>query len=316
MRTPVILLLGLGGVFFAVLLLLPLMACHTEKLYTRIYVHFYEERRLAAVKGDIQQAAENLKSVAEYKSLKVPAEGDLGRALKVVRQAAIREIIARMRTLSGDDLGEDPEPWIKKYQHPSTLRSNPGMQAGVAEQPRTEPLTREVLLHEHGQDRHWVMKVGGLIKEEHSLTAHGDLHFVAEYAHGVHTPQVDSMGEKENAEAIVKGFWRNGRPMSTTPQVGEKVNGQDFAWWPNGNIAREASFVMGMPSSTWMFYDQAGKLVGEGTYKDGKRWNGVFTGSERPGGDFFFTMYPMKKKAYQDGNLVREEDFLDELRAE
>jgi hypothetical protein len=124
MRTAFILFLVLGGVFVVLLLLLPLMGSHTEKLYTRIYVQFYEERRLAAIKGDMQQAAENLKSVVEYEPLKVPAEGDLGRALKVVRQGAIREIITRMRTLSGEDLGDDPEPWIKKYYRTDNFRPN------------------------------------------------------------------------------------------------------------------------------------------------------------------------------------------------
>ncbi len=185
-----------------------------------------------------------------------------------------------------------------------------------SEQPKTPTLTKEVLLREDGQDRHWVMKADNVVKEEHYLTAHGDLHFVIEYPKGVHSPQVDSKGAKENAEAVAKGFWRNGKPMSVTPQVGEKANGQDFAWWPNGSIAREAHFAMGTPTGTWKFYDQAGKIVGEGTYKDGKRWSGRFTGSENPGADFFLTIYPMKKKTYQDGNIVREEEFLKELRAE
>ncbi len=124
MRSVAPILLVLGGLFFVLLLILWLMGNNTEKLYTRIYVQFYEERRLAAVKGDMQQAAQGLKSVVEYEPLKVPASGDLGRALKLVRQGAIREIIARMRTLSGEDLGEDPEPWIKKYYHTGNSRPN------------------------------------------------------------------------------------------------------------------------------------------------------------------------------------------------
>jgi hypothetical protein len=191
-----------------------------------------------------------------------------------------------------------------------------GSKPTVPEQPKTATLTKEVLLHEDGQDRHWIMKAGGVIKEEHYLTAHGDLHFVVEYPKGVHSPQVDSKGEREDTEAVARGFWRSGKRMSVTPQVGEKANGQDIAWWPNGNIAREALFVMGRPSGTWKFYDQSGEAVGEGTYQDGKRWSGVFTGSENPGADFFLTMYPMKKKTYKDGNLVHEEEFLKELRAE
>jgi hypothetical protein len=191
-----------------------------------------------------------------------------------------------------------------------------GSKPKSSEHPKTATLTKEVLLREDGQDRHWVMKADNVIKEEHYLTAHGDLHFVVEYPKGVQSPQVDSKGPKEDVEAVAKGFWRNGKPMSITPQVGEKANGQDFAWWPNGSIAREAQFAMGARIGTWKFYDQAGKLVGEGTYKDGKRWSGVFTGSENPGADFFLTMYPMKKKIYQDGNIVREEEFLKELRTE
>src|SRR6059036_884137 len=83
----------------------------------------------------------------------------------------------------------------------------------VSGQPKGVSLTKEVLLREDGQDRHWVMKAGSLIKEEHYLTAHGDLHFVVEYAKGVLSPQVDSTGEQEKAEAVTKGFWRNGRLM-------------------------------------------------------------------------------------------------------
>jgi hypothetical protein len=124
MRTVYILLLVLASIFVALLLLLPMMGSHTEKLYTRIYVQFYEEQRLEAVKGDLHRAAKSLNAVAEYKPLKVPADGELGRALKLVRRGAIREIIARMRALSGEDLGDDPEPWIKKYYPTDKSPSN------------------------------------------------------------------------------------------------------------------------------------------------------------------------------------------------
>jgi hypothetical protein len=185
-----------------------------------------------------------------------------------------------------------------------------------AEESKRATLRKVVLLREDGRDRHWIMKAGDLIKEEHYLTAHGDLHFVLEYPKGVQSPQVDCKGAKANAEAVARGFWQNGKPMSVTPQVGEKANGQDFAWWPNGSIAREAHFAMGTPTGTWKFYDQAGKLVGEGIYKDGKRWSGILTGSENSGANFFLTAYPMKTTTYVDGNIVREDEFLKEFKVE
>ena len=116
---PWLLVLGLAIVF-----VIAFPAVKTESVYMRVYVYFYEARRLAAVQGDIQQAAQSLKSVVEYEPLKVSAEGDLGKALKIVRQGAIREIIARLRTLSGEDLGEEAAAWVKKYYREDTPRPN------------------------------------------------------------------------------------------------------------------------------------------------------------------------------------------------
>jgi phosphohistidine swiveling domain-containing protein len=39
-----------------------------------------------------------------------------------------------------------------------------------------------VLQHANGQDRHWLMKSGGIIREEHCLSSHGDLHMVLQYS--------------------------------------------------------------------------------------------------------------------------------------
>lgn len=186
----------------------------------------------------------------------------------------------------------------------------------LSERATTPRLTKEILLHADGQDRHWVMKAGGLIREEHYLTAHGDLHVVVEYPKGVHSPQVDTKGKREDAEALTRAYWRDGKRMSVTPMVGDTVNGLDFAWWPNGNMAREAVFVMNEPSGTWKFYDLSGRLMGKGVCKDGRRWSGVFVGDPNPGADFFWTSYPMKKETYKDGSLIREEEFLKELKSE
>ena len=111
-------------------------------------------------------------------------------------------------------------------------------------------------------------------------------------------------------------FWRNGKQMSTTPQIDQKPNGQDFAWWPNGNLAREAVFALGSPTGTWKFYDELGKFVGEGTYKDGKRYQGTFIGSDASGGGFFFTSYPMKLQTFSNGGSLSEEIFLNESKIE
>ena len=174
-------------------------------------------------------------------------------------------------------------------------------------------LIKEVLRREDGKDRHWVVRSNSMIIQEHGLTAHGDLHVMIEYTHGVNTPQMDAPKQETNAASVTTIFWPNGKRMSRTPQVGGLAHGEDRIWWPNGEIAREAFFVRGKPDGVWKYFDQKGRLLGEGTFALSARQSGVFFGKDRPGGDFFFTSYPMKKSRYEHGQLKEEEDWLKEL---
>jgi hypothetical protein len=172
---------------------------------------------------------------------------------------------------------------------------------------------KEVLLREDGKDRHWVVRSNSMIIEEHGLTAHGDLHVMVEYTHGVRTPQIDAPKRDTNAASITTIFWPNGKRMSRTPQVGGLVHGDDRIWWRNGHIAREAHFVGGKPDGVWKYFDQKGNALGEGTFAFGARQSGVFFGKDSLGGNFFFTSYPMKKSRYEQGHLKEEQDWLNEM---
>ena len=172
---------------------------------------------------------------------------------------------------------------------------------------------KEVLRREDGKDRHWVVRSNSMIIQEHGLTAHGDLHVMIEYLHGVKTPQMDAPNQDTNAASVTTVFWPNGKRMSRTPQVGGLAHGQDRIWWPNGQIAREAHFVRGKPDGVWKYFDQKGRPLGEGIFALSARQSGVFFGKDSPGGDIFFTIYPMKKSRYEHGQLKEEEDWLKEL---
>lgn len=117
MKAIVVSLIVLFGVFILLALVLPGMSLHTGILITRHGVERMDALRLEAAKGDISQAASALKSVVEFSSSKIPREGDLACILETSRAGVIREIISRMRSLSGEDLGDDPKPWIEKYHH-------------------------------------------------------------------------------------------------------------------------------------------------------------------------------------------------------
>ena len=114
----------LGG-FVVLVVVLP--ATRIEPLYTRAGVERLEELRLKAVHGDISQAAASLKAVVEYWPAKLRHEGNLARVYELSRANVIREIISRMRSLSGEDLGDDPQLWIDKFYK------------GEAAQPATAP---------------------------------------------------------------------------------------------------------------------------------------------------------------------------------
>jgi len=176
---------------------------------------------------------------------------------------------------------------------------------------KVEDHTKQVLLQEGGKERHWVILSGGLITEEHYLTAHGDLHVVAEYPTGVRVPQVESPQREKDVRSVLRVFWLNAKPMSVTPRIGEKANGQELVWWPSGILAREAEFALGTPIGVWKFYDVSGRAVGEGTYQSGKRWSGIFVGNDSPGAEFILKG-DLKKQTFEGGVLTHEEGFADE----
>jgi len=173
-------------------------------------------------------------------------------------------------------------------------------------------LSKEVIKHEDGKDRHWLVKSNALILEEHGLTAHGDLHVMVEYPKGVQAPQIDAPTKDTNIESVATMFWSSGTLMSRTPMIGQAPNGQDFLWWPNGKLFREAQFVMGTPTGLWNYYDKKGKLIGNGAFQNGKRQSGLFIGDNRSGFFFFFTLYPMKQQKFENGVLTEEVEFMKE----
>ncbi len=81
----------------------------------------FEMSRNKALQSDAAGAASCLDFVVYYypSGTKQEAGSGLDRTVERVRRSAIRDIIAHLRTLTGEDLGESPEPWVAKYARQS-----------------------------------------------------------------------------------------------------------------------------------------------------------------------------------------------------
>jgi|GEM_PF-3101704 len=115
---------------FALLLVIaPILSGSTERTYTRAAVYEYQRLRLKAEQGDLSQAASALKETLAFWPSKISHESMTAGVVAAFRDSTVREILTRMRSLSGEDLGADPEPWLNKYHKPE--QSQPNQQGGA-----------------------------------------------------------------------------------------------------------------------------------------------------------------------------------------
>jgi hypothetical protein len=77
----------------------------------------FEEMRTKALRSDAVDAAGCLQYVVYYytSGSKQETGTQLDRMVERDRTLAVRDIIAHLRTKTGQDLGESPEAWIQKY---------------------------------------------------------------------------------------------------------------------------------------------------------------------------------------------------------
>ena len=80
-------------------------------------VHIFDEMRDKALRSDASGAAGCLEYVVNYypSGTKQEPGSRLDRMVEGARGQAVREILAYLRAKTGEDLGTDPESWIKKY---------------------------------------------------------------------------------------------------------------------------------------------------------------------------------------------------------
>jgi hypothetical protein len=80
-------------------------------------VHIFDEMRDKALHSDASGAAGCLEYVVNYypSGTKQESGSRLDRMVESARGQSVREILAYLRIKTGEDLGTDPDSWIKKY---------------------------------------------------------------------------------------------------------------------------------------------------------------------------------------------------------
>ena len=91
------------------------MSWRTEEKYAHATVRHLQSDRDWALRSDVPQAAEILGYVARGTNTKQTPGTPLDQMCSIQRSNVIVEIIAYLRTKTGEDLGDKAEPWIQKY---------------------------------------------------------------------------------------------------------------------------------------------------------------------------------------------------------
>jgi len=85
--------------------------------FTSEQTQIFEETRTRALQSDAAGAAGCLEYVVGYypSGSKQETGSRLDRIVERQRAFAVRDIVAYLRTKTGEDLGDSPETWIQKY---------------------------------------------------------------------------------------------------------------------------------------------------------------------------------------------------------
>jgi hypothetical protein len=118
MKTSLVVLVAFVCGLALLVVITPVLNGANDRAYTRVAVYRYQELRMKAEKGDLSQAASALKAVLAFWPPKISHESSAAGVVAAFRDSTVREIITRMRSLSGEEPGADPEAWLKKYYKP------------------------------------------------------------------------------------------------------------------------------------------------------------------------------------------------------
>jgi hypothetical protein len=85
--------------------------------FARDQIEIFDEMRSHALQSDVSDAVSSLRyAISYYPSGTKQIPGSrLDQIVERERSAAIRDIIAYLRTKTGEDLGDTPEGWIEKH---------------------------------------------------------------------------------------------------------------------------------------------------------------------------------------------------------
>ncbi|MGV3756924.1 MAG: hypothetical protein ACO1QS_16205 [Verrucomicrobiota bacterium] len=120
-REKLILALGLTFFFSTCWLFWSYATLKIQTKFAQEQIALFTEMSNRSMAGNPAQAAECLSYVVNYypSGTKQTRGSALDALVEAQRERAQQEIIAMLRTRTRDNLGQKPEPWIKKYGKPA-----------------------------------------------------------------------------------------------------------------------------------------------------------------------------------------------------
>ncbi len=106
---------GLGVFFIVVIHFLGDMTRNVEVAYAQREVFGLQRYRDEALGTNVPEAAKRLSYASYGLNMKQREGSPLDQVCNLQRTNVIRDIIGYLRTKTGEDLGNKPEPWIQKY---------------------------------------------------------------------------------------------------------------------------------------------------------------------------------------------------------
>lgn len=125
--------------------------------------------------------------------------------------------------------------------------------------------------------------------------------FISELKFDYTIVNTETGSQKEYRKEVL--FRSDGSKISESNYINSQLNGSYIKWYENEIKKSEETWKNNLKEGNVRSYSSTGEIIAEGTYQNGKPWNGTF---RLAGGHENRNPYQWTISTYKDGKLVEE----------